>query len=169
MGCHFLSYSFSSSHIWMWQLVQKEDWAPKNWWLWTVVLEKMLENPLNCKEIKSVNPKGNQSWIFTGRTDAEAEAPVLWPPDVKSWLTRKDSHAGKDRRQKEKGQQRMNWLIASLTQRTCVWANSRRQWRTGKPGMLQSMGSQRIRHDLVTEHQQQTLPFLEILIHKSNC
>ena len=97
------SYGFSSSHVWMWELDHKENWAPKNWCFWTVVLEKTLESPLDCKEIKPVNPKGNQSWIFTGRPDAEAETPVLWPPDGKNWLTGKDPDAGKDWRQKEKG------------------------------------------------------------------
>ena len=97
------SYGFSSSHVWMWELDHKENWAPKNWCFWTVVLEKTLESPLDCKEIKPVNLKGNQSWIFTGRPDAEAETPILWPPDGKNWLTGKDPDAGKDWRQKEKG------------------------------------------------------------------
>ena len=88
----------------------KESWAQKNWCFWTVVLEKTLESPLDCKEIKPVHPKGNQSWIFIGRTDAEAETPILWPPDAKSWLIWKDSDAGKDWRWEEKGQQRMKWL-----------------------------------------------------------
>ena len=87
----------------MWELDHKESWVPKNWSFWTVVLEKTLENPLDSKETKSVNPKGNQSWIFIGRTDAEAEAPILWPLDVKNWLTGKDPDAGKDWRQEEKG------------------------------------------------------------------
>ena len=94
----------------MWELDYKESWAPKNWCFWTVVLEKTLQSPLDCKEIKPVNPKGNQSWIFIGRTDAEAEAPRLWPPDVKNWLTVKDPDAGKYWRQEEKGGQRMKWL-----------------------------------------------------------
>ena len=97
------SYSFSSSHVWMWELDYKESWAPKNWCYWTVVLEKTLESPLDCKEIQPVHPKGNQSWIFIGRTDAEAEIPILWPPDVKNWLIGKDPDAGKDRGQEEKG------------------------------------------------------------------
>ena len=97
------SCGFSSSHVWMWELDHKEGWAPKNWCFWTVVLEKTLEGPLDCKEIKPVNPKGNQFWIYIGRTDAEAEAPILWPPDEKSWLIRKDLDAGKDWRQNEKG------------------------------------------------------------------
>ena len=105
------SYGFSSSHVWMWELLgHKESWTQKNWCFWTVVLEKTLESPLDCKEIKPVNPKGNQSWIFIGRTDAEAEAPILCPPDVKNWLLGKDSDAGEDWRQEEKGMMRMRWL-----------------------------------------------------------
>ena len=87
----------------MWEMDHKEVWAPKNWCFWTVVLEKTLESPLDCKEIQQVNPRGNQSWIFIGRTDAEAEPPILWPPDVKNWLIRKDPDAGKDWRQEKKG------------------------------------------------------------------
>ena len=87
----------------MWELDYKESWAPKNWSFWTVVLEKTLESPLDCKEIKSVSSKGNQSWIFIGRTDAEAETPILWPPDAKNWLIWKEPDAGKDLRQEEKG------------------------------------------------------------------
>ena len=90
------SYGFSSSHVWMWELDYKESWAPKNWCFSTVVLENTLESPLACKEIKPVNHKGNQSWIFTGRSDAEAETPILWPPDAKNWLIRKDTDAGQD-------------------------------------------------------------------------
>ena len=92
----------------MWELDHKEGWGLKNWCFQTVMLEKTLENPLNCKEIKLVNPKGSQSWIFIGRTDAEAL--ILWPPDVKSWFVRKDPDAGKDRRQQEKRTTRMWWL-----------------------------------------------------------
>ena len=101
-GPYSQSYGFSSSHVWMWELDHKEGWAPKNWCFWTVVLEKRLESPLDCKEIKPVHPKGNQSWIFTGRTDAEAEAPILWPPDAKNWLIGKDPDAGKDWRQEKR-------------------------------------------------------------------
>ena len=97
------SYGFSSSHLRMWELDHKESWAPKNWYFWTVVLEKTLESPLNSKEIQPVNPKGNQSWIFIGRTDAKAETTVLWLPDVKNWLIWKDPDAGKDWRQEEEG------------------------------------------------------------------
>ena len=131
----------------MWELDYKEGWALKNWCFWTVVLEKTLESPLDCKEIKSVNPKGNQSWIFIGRTDAKAEALILWPPDVMTWLIRKDPDAGKDLRQEEKGTRGRGGWMASLTQWTWVCASSRRWWRTGKPGVLQSMGSQRVGHD----------------------
>ena len=88
------SYSFSSSHVWMWELDYKESWAPKNWCFWTVVLEKTLESPLDCKKIQPVHPKGNQSWIVIGRTDAEAETSILWLPDVKNWLIGKDPDAG---------------------------------------------------------------------------
>ena len=102
-GLYSQSYGFSSSHVWMWELDHNESWAPKNWCFWTMVLEKTLESPLDYKEIKPVNPKGNQSWIFIGRTDAEAEAPIFWPPDVKNWLIGKDPDAGKDWRQEEKG------------------------------------------------------------------
>ena len=102
-GLSSQSYSFSSSHVWMWELDHKEGWEVKNWCFWTVVLEKTLESPLDCKEIKPVNPKGNQSCVFIGRTDIEAETPILWPPDVKSWLIWKDSDAGKDWGQEEKG------------------------------------------------------------------
>ena len=97
------SYGFSSTPVWMWVLDYKESWAQKNWCFWTVVLEKTLESPLDCKVIQLVNPQGNQSWIFIGRTDAEAETPILWPPDVKSWLIWKGPDAGEDWRQEEKG------------------------------------------------------------------
>ena len=96
-------YGFSSGHVWMWELDYKESWPQKNWWFWTVVLEKTLESPLDCKEIQPVHPKGDQSWVFTGRTDAEAETPIHWPPDAKCWLIWKDPDAGKDWGQEEKG------------------------------------------------------------------
>ena len=98
-----VSYGFSSSHVWMWELDYKESWASKNWCSLTLVLEKNLESPLDCRGFKPVNPKGNLSWMFTGRTDVDAETPALWPPDAKNWLTRKDSDTGKDWRQEEKG------------------------------------------------------------------
>ena len=89
-------YGFSNSHVWMWELDYKESWVQKNWYFWTVVLGKILENPLDCKEIQPVHPKEDQSWVFIGRTDVEAETPIFWPPDEKSWLTEKDPDAGKD-------------------------------------------------------------------------
>ena len=91
-----LSYGFYSNHVWIWELDHKESWVPKNWCFWTVILEKTLESPLDCKIIQPVHPKGNQSWIFIGRTDAEAKVPIVWPPDLKNWLIRKDPDAGKD-------------------------------------------------------------------------
>ena len=96
-------YDFSSGHVWMWELDCEESWALKHWCFWTVVLEKTLESPLDCKEIQWIHPKGDQSWVCIGRTDAEAETPVLWPPHVKSWLTGKDPDAGRDWGQEEKG------------------------------------------------------------------
>ena len=101
-GTYSQSYSLSSGHVWMWELDHKEGWTLKNWCFRSVVLEKTLESPLDSKEIKPVNPKENQPWIFIGRTDAEAEAPILWPPDAKSWLTEKDPDAGKNWGQEEK-------------------------------------------------------------------
>ena len=97
------SYCFSNSHVWMWDLDHKETWALKNWCFWTVVLEKTPVSPLDCKEIQPVHPKGNQSRMFIGRTDAEAETPILWPSDAKNWLTGKDPDAGNDWRREEKG------------------------------------------------------------------
>ena len=102
-GPYSQSYGSSSSQVWLWELDHKEGWVLKNWCFQTVVLEKTLESPLDCKEIQPVNPKGYKHWIFIGRTNAEAEAPILWPPDAKSWLTGKDSDAGKDWGQEEKG------------------------------------------------------------------
>ena len=102
-GLSSQSYVFSSSHVWMWKLGCEESWVPKNWCFWIVVLEKTLERPLDRKEIKPVNPKGNQPWILIGRTDAKAEAPILWPPDAKSWFNGKDPDAGKDWGQEKRG------------------------------------------------------------------
>ena len=128
---------FSNSHVWMWELDYKESWAPKNWGFSTVVLEKTLESPLDCKQIKPVNPKGNQSWIFFGRTRAEAETPILWPPDEKNWLIWKDPDAGKDCRQERRG---WGGWMASPPWWTCIWVSSGSWWWTGRPGMLQSRG-----------------------------
>ena len=103
-------YSFSSGHVCVWELDGEESWVPKNWCFWTMVLEKTPESPLDCKEIQPVHPKGAQSWVFIGRTDAEAETPVLWPPHAKSWLIEKDPDAGKDWGQEEKGTTEGRWL-----------------------------------------------------------
>ena len=104
------SHGFSSSHVWMWELDCEESWAAKNWCFGTVVLEKTPQSPLDCKKIQPVHPKGNQSWIFFGRTDAEAETPILWPPDAKSWLTEKTLMLGKIEGRRRRGWQRMRWL-----------------------------------------------------------
>ena len=104
------AYGFSSGHVWMWDLDYKESWAPKNWCFWTMVLEKTLENPLDCKEIQPVHPKRDQSWLFIGRTDVEAETPLLWPPHAKSWLIWKDLDSGKIEGKRRRGWQRMRWL-----------------------------------------------------------
>ena len=139
-------YGFSSGHVRMWELDSKESWAPKNWCFWTVVLEKTLENPLDCKEIQSVHSKGDQSWVFIGRTDVEAETLILWPLDAKSWLIGKDPDAGKDLGQEEKG----------MTEGEMVGWHHRLNghgswWWTGKPGVLQFMGSQKAGHNWATE------------------
>ena len=136
----------------MWELDCEESWALKNWCFRTVVSEKTLESPLDSKEIQTVHPKGNQSWIFVGGTDAEAETPILWPSDAKNWLIWKYSDVGKDIRQEEERttedemvvwHHRLDW--------TWIWVSSGSSWWTGKPGVLQSMGSQRVGHDWATE------------------
>ena len=145
------SYGFPSSHVWMWELDYKESWEPKSWCFWTVVLEKTPESPLDCKEIQPVHPKGKQSWIFIGRTDAEAGTPILWPPDAKNWLIWKDLMLGKTEAGGEGDNTGWDGSMASLTQWTWVWVYSGSWWWTGRPGVLQSMGSQRVRHDWMTE------------------
>ena len=136
----------------MWELDCEESWASKNWCFWTVVLEKTLESPVDCKEIQLVHSEGDQSWVFFGRNDAKAETPILWPPHAKSWLIGKDSDAGRDWGAGAEGDAR-GWdgWMASPTQWTWVWVNSRSWWWTGRPGMLQFMGSQRVGHDWATE------------------
>ena len=145
-------YGFSSSQVWMGELDYKESWVPKNWCFWTVVLEKTLESPLDCKETQLVHPKGDQSWIFIGRTDAEAETPMLWMFWCKElthwkrpqcWERLKAGGEGEDR----------GWdsWMASPTQWTWVWVSSRSWWWTGRPGVLQSMRSQRVGHDWASE------------------
>ena len=116
-GLYSQSYGFSSGHVWMWELNHKEGWAPKNWCFRTMVLEKTLESPLDYKEI---NPKGNQSWIFLGRTDVEAETSIIWPPEAWSQFIRKDPDVGKDWRQEEKGTTEDKMVGLSLTQQTCL-------------------------------------------------
>ena len=123
--------------------------VPKIWCFWTVVLEKTLENPFDCKEIQPVHSKGDQPWDFFGRTDAKAETPVLWPPHAKSWLIGKDSDAGRDWGQED--DRGWDGWMTSLTRWTWVWVNSASWWWTGRPGVLRFMGSQRVRHDWVTE------------------
>ena len=123
------SYGFSSSQVWVLELDHKESWALKNWCFWTVVLEKTLESPLNCREIQPVHSKGNQSSIFIGRTDVKAETAIIWPRDAKNWLIGKNPNAGKDWRQEEKGTTEDEMLgLASLTRWTWVWASSRSWW-----------------------------------------
>ena len=140
-----------SSHVWMWELDYKESWAPKNWCFWMVVLEKTLESPLDCKEIKPVNPKGNQLWMFIGRTNAEA--PILLSSDAKSRL-RRDPDAGKDWRREEKGTIEVkiigwnHWLDGHQFEQTLGDGEGQ-----GSPGVLNSMGSQRVRHNWGTEQQ----------------
>ena len=141
--------SFSSSHVWMWGLDYKESWV-QNWCFWTVVLEKTLESPLDCNEIQPVRPKGNQSWIFIGRTDAEAKTPFATWCEERTHLKRpwhwerlKVGGEGDDRG--------WNGSVASPTQWTWVWVDSRSWWWTGRPGVLEFMGLWRIRHDWAAE------------------
>ena len=143
--CLSQGYGFSRGRVWMWELDCEESWAPKNWCFWNMVLEKSLESPLECKEIQPVHPKADQSWVFIGRTDAEAETPILWPPHTKSWVTWKDPDAGRDWGQEEKGTTEDE--MAGWYHRAWVWVNSGSWWWTGKPGVLRFMGLQRVRHN----------------------
>ena len=128
----------------------EESWASKNWCFWTVVLEKTLESPLDCKDIQPVHSKGDQSWVFFGRKDAKAETPVLWPPHAKGWLIGKDSDAGGDWGQEEKGMTEHE-MAGWHHQLNGVWVNSGSWWWTDRPGMLQFMELQRVEHDWVTD------------------
>ena len=145
------SYGFSSGHVWMWELDYKESWVPKNWCFWTMVLEKTLGCSLDSKEIQPINPKGNQSWIFIGRTDAEAETPIFWPPDAKNRLIGKDPDPGKDWRREEKGTTEDEMVGWHHQLDGWVWVYSGSWWWARRPTVLQSMGSQRVRHDWATE------------------
>ena len=141
------SFGFSSSHVWMWELDYKESWALKNYGV-----EETLESPMDCKEIQPVHPRGNQSWIFIGRTNAEAETPILWPPDCEELTHLKRPWCWKWLNVGGEGDSRRwdGWM-ASLTRWTWVWVSSGSWWWTGKPGMLRFMGSQRVGHDWATE------------------
>ena len=133
-------YGFSSGHVWMWELDYKESWAPKNWCFGTVVLEKTLQNPLDFKEIQPVHPRGDQSWVFIGRTDVEAGTPILWPSDVKNWLIWKDPDSGKIEGRRRRENRGSDGWMASPTQWTWVWVCSGSWWWTVRPGLLQFMG-----------------------------
>ena len=137
-------YGFSSGHVWMWELDCEESWVPKNWCFWSVVLEKTPESPLDRKEIQPAHSKGDQSWVFIGRTLAKAETPILWPPHVKGWLIWKDPDAGRDLGAGEEGDDR-GWdgWMASPPWWMWVWVDSRSWCWTGRPGMLRFMGSQK--------------------------
>ena len=155
-GSYSESYGFSNghiSHVRMWELDHKEGWTLKNWCFWIVVLEKTLESFLDCKEIKPVNHKENQAWIFTGRTDSEDELPILWPPDVKSRFIEKTLIWGTIEGRRRRGWQRMKWLNGITNSRDLRLRKFWKIWRTGEPGVVQSMVSQGVRHDLVTKEQ----------------
>ena len=145
-------FMYMDGHVWMWELDCEQSWAPKNWCFWTVVLEKTLESPLDCKEIQPVHPKGNQSWVFIGKTDAEAETPVCWPPHEKElthwkrlWCWEGLGAGG------ERDDRGWASMMASPTWWTWVWVNSRSWWWTGRHGVLRFMGSRRAGHDWATE------------------
>ena len=148
---HLVKAMVFSSHVWMWELDYKESWAPKNWCFSTVVLEETLESPLNCKEIQPVHPKGNQSWVFIGKTDVEAEIPILGHLMQRADSFEKTLMLGKIEGRQRRGQQGMRWSDGITAQWTRVWVNSGNWWWTGKPGVLESMGSQRVGDDWATK------------------
>ena len=150
-GPYSQSYGFSGSHIWIGELGQKESWAPKNWCFWTVLLEKTFESPSDYKEIQPVHPRGDQSWVFIGRNDAKAETPVLAHLMQRADSFEKILMLRKIERRRRRDSRGWDGWMASLTPWTWVWASSRSWWWTMKPGVLQSMGSQRVGHDWVTE------------------
>ena len=160
-GLFSQSYGFSSSHVWMWELDYKESLSSKNWCFWTVVLEKTLESPLDCQEIQPVHPKGDQSWVFIGRTDVEAEAPILceelthWK---RLWCWEGLGAGG------EGDDGGWDGWMASLTRWTWVWVNSGSWWWTGRPGVLRFMGSQRVGHEWATE-----LNWADLIVWIQNC
>ena len=143
-------YCFSSGHVWMWELDYKESLVPKNWCFWTVVLEKTLESPLDWKKIQPVHPKGDQSWVFIGRPDAEAETPIFWPPDAELTHWKRPWCWERLRAGGEGDNRGWNGWMASPTQWTWVWVNSSSWWWTGRSGVLQFMGLQRVRHNWAT-------------------
>ena len=164
-GSSSQSYGFSSSHVWMWELDYKESWAQRNWCFWTVMLEKTVDSPLDNKEIKPVHPKGNQSWIFIGRTDAESEAPVLGHLMRRTdslenlcWARLKAGGEWDDRSWD-------GWLESPIRW-TWVWANSENWWWTRRSGVLQSMGSQRVGHDWATELNWAQVSFFQLKVIK---
>ena len=165
-GPSIQGYGFSSGHVWMWELDYKESWAPKNWCFWTVALEKTLESPLDNREIQPVHPKGDQSWVFTGRTDARSwnsNTLATWYEELTHlkrpwcWERLKAGGDGDDR----------GWdgLMASPTQWTWVWVNCGSWWWTGRPGVLRFMGLQRVGHDWATELTDWQVPKIQLWAH----
>ena len=156
------SYGFSSSNVWMWELDCKESWKLKNWCFWTVVLEKTLESPLDCKEIQPVHPKGDQSWVFTGRTGTEAETPILGHLMWRTNSLEKTLMLGKIEGRRRRDDRGWDGWMASLTWWTWVWVSSGSWWWTGKPGVLQSMEKHRVGHNWVTELNWTELSYITI-------
>ena len=163
---HLVKAIVFPSHVWIWELDYNESWAPKNWCFWTVVLEKTLESPLDCKEIQSVNPKGNQSWIFIGRTDGGAETPILWTTDAKNWLMEKSLMLDKIESRRKSRWQRMRCFNGITNSMDVSLSELQELVMAGKPGVLQSMGSQRVGHNWVTELNWFIMTYLMTCIYK---